>query len=229
MKTDTAAWLTGIRDAGTWGEKFLLRDLQLAAQNCVEMSQNGVEVKVTEDLAHRLIDALMAAEGVRPVTSMSGFIQGLPDGPLTAAIAAQLPDLPPRGSLRHAVPALIVPKFLPSGVTNPRLVETFKAAMESQDVEIAWKGAYLYLLHGPPTGRAEGVAALRKVAGQANRIMTSIEAEKIFALGDDTVAKSNFRCAENGRPLWEMNFGSKSVLPVISFWTCSFGMSAREF
>ena len=29
-----------------------------------------------------------------------------------------------------------------------------------------------------------------------------------------TLPFSNFRCAENGRPFFEMNFGSKSVLPV---------------
>src|SRR5438132_847806 len=37
---------------------------------------------------------------------------------------------------------------------------------------------------------------------------------------------SNLRCAENGRPFLETNFGSRSVLPVaISFWTCSTGIS----
>src|SRR5205814_1362682 len=37
---------------------------------------------------------------------------------------------------------------------------------------------------------------------------------------------SNVKCAENGRPFFETNFGSRSVLPVaISFWTCSFAIS----
>src|SRR5439155_20715205 len=37
---------------------------------------------------------------------------------------------------------------------------------------------------------------------------------------------SNLRCAENGRPFLETNFGRRSVLPVvISFCTCSFGIS----
>src|ERR1700736_3990398 len=37
---------------------------------------------------------------------------------------------------------------------------------------------------------------------------------------------SSFKCAENGRPFLETNLGSKSVLPVvISFCTCSFGIS----
>src|ERR1700730_243906 len=41
-----------------------------------------------------------------------------------------------------------------------------------------------------------------------------------------TLPFSNFRCAENARPFLEINFGSKSVLPVaISFCTCSFGIS----
>jgi hypothetical protein len=45
-----------------------------------------------------------------------------------------------------------------------------------------------------------------------------------------TLPFSNFRCAENGRPFFEMNFGSRSVLPVvINFWTCSFGISAKAF
>src|SRR6266487_1665538 len=37
---------------------------------------------------------------------------------------------------------------------------------------------------------------------------------------------SSFRCAENGRPFFETNLGSRSVLLiVISFWTCSLGIS----
>src|SRR5947209_3163201 len=41
-----------------------------------------------------------------------------------------------------------------------------------------------------------------------------------------TLPLSNLRCAENGRPFLEINFGSRSVFPVaISFWTCSFGIS----
>src|SRR5947207_15113525 len=41
-----------------------------------------------------------------------------------------------------------------------------------------------------------------------------------------TLPFSNFRWAEKGRPFLEMNFGRRSVLPVVmSFWTCSFGIS----
>src|SRR5687767_2864709 len=41
-----------------------------------------------------------------------------------------------------------------------------------------------------------------------------------------TLPFSNFRWAEKGRPFLEMNLGRRSVLPaVMSFWTCSFGIS----
>src|SRR6266487_5545597 len=45
------------------------------------------------------------------------------------------------------------------------------------------------------------------------------------ANSNPTLPFSNFKCAENGRPFFEINFGRRSVLPVmINFCTCSFGM-----
>jgi hypothetical protein len=58
VKADTTAWLTGIREAHTWAERFLFRDLQLAAHSCAEMTETGVDPTVTEEIARQLIEAV---------------------------------------------------------------------------------------------------------------------------------------------------------------------------
>src|SRR5207247_10580869 len=48
----------------------------------------------------------------------------------------------------------------------------------------------------------------------------------VSANSKPTFPFATLRCAENGRPFLETNFGRRSVLPVvISFSTCSFGIS----
>ena len=61
---------------------------------------------------------------------------------------------------------------------------------------------------------------------RSERLYTSVFALAAFRVGaffvlgvfsansKPTLSFSNFRCAEKGRPFFEMNFGSKSVLPV---------------
>ena len=201
VKADTTAWLQGILDSDTWAEKHLLRDLQLAARCCAGMAETGVEPNITEEIASRLIWAVIQRNRIRPVTDISETIRGLPVGNLTKSIAEQLPRMQSKGDRFWEIPALVVSPLLPNAVIDAPLLEVFATARKSKDQGTSWWGNYLYLLHGPSSHRLPTLAKMRRIGGIDGLMVEREMVEKLLGLGDDALTEAL-------REWWRAGLGS---------------------
>lgn len=162
VRLNTTAWLTGILNNNTWAERYLLRDLTLAAQSCADMTETGVAPNITQDIARRLTDAMLEERELRLVVDVAPFVRELPLGHLTKAIAAELPGRDTIPTPDGWFPPFALISFLPDGVVDQRLRETFRAARRSKDSDVAVFGAALHILFGPTVEGLQTLAILRR-------------------------------------------------------------------
>jgi hypothetical protein len=196
-KEDTYAWLAGIRDAGTWAEPYLLRDLQLACQSCVEMRETGVNPQITEELARRVVAALMEREEGAVRVDLRETVRQSPVGHFTQAIAAELAGMRSVVDDRGFRFVLEVVQQLPPGSATSSLLATLSniLAAETSMLErgasgAAWVAAHLLVLHAAPPDRLAALKQLQALRGPLGGNVRPDFAERLFALGDERLSEA---------------------------------------
>ncbi|HSI10942.1 MAG TPA: hypothetical protein VK961_02810, partial [Chthoniobacter sp.] len=183
VKSDTTAWLNGIMKADTWAEKYVHRDLQLAAQSVADMSETGADAQMTADIAGRLVNAVLEWWDQKPVANLSNFIRQLPVGHLTRAIASALPGVAPRGKSRYGIPTLVISYLLPDAVIDTPLIAAYIERSADENAYAAWDGVLLALKHGSAAEGQAAFARFRAGAASGDWPIAAKETSELFALG----------------------------------------------
>ncbi len=186
-RANTTAWLRGIRNAGTWSEDVLSRDLELAFRSLSDMAPTGVDPILATDLAKSVVHQLTRREVTIWSLGLRDMLENLGNNHAAQAIAEVLSEQVSVSNETMLFYLFSVASELSPSALNGPLKVAFATAHGARDANLRYHGAYLSLLHGPVKTRADSFVVFREAFVALGLTLDGDLASSIFALQDETI------------------------------------------